>query len=373
MVQKKVVLGISGGVDSAVSALLLKEHGYDVTCVFMRNWDSSANYDVSGNPTLGNEICPQEQDYFDAKKVCDQLGLRIIKVNFTKEYWEKVFSYFLDEYKRGRTPNPDVLCNNEIKFKAFVDWADSNLEYDFIAMGHYARIVQINGKNELSRAKDKSKDQSYFLSYLSSKQLRKVLFPVGDLLKSEVREIAIKHNLFVAKKKDSTGICFIGERNFNLFLSNYLKFEKGPMKMLDGTYLKEHDGLSNYTIGQRKGLGLGGTKDSTKPWFVVKKDVSNNILYVERENHSWLISNNAIIINVVLRIKDYEEHITAKFRYRGADVACKIKLIKDNDYHVYYDETSSVTPGQFCVFYKDDLCLGSGIIDAVYHNQELRS
>ncbi|MDR2867889.1 MAG: tRNA 2-thiouridine(34) synthase MnmA [Acholeplasmatales bacterium] len=369
---KKIVLGLSGGVDSAVSALLLKESGWDVTCVFMRNWDASANYDISGNPTIDDEICPQEQDFLDAQKVADQLGLKLIKVNFTQIYWDKVFNYFLSEYAKGRTPNPDVLCNNEIKFKAFIQWAQENLETDYIAMGHYATIKEVNGVCQLARSKDALKDQTYFLSNLSLQQIQKVVFPIGNLLKEEVRALAIKNNLAVATKKDSTGICFIGERNFSLFLANYLQPVVGDIRSLDGTFLKKHQGLINYTIGQRKALGLGGSRDSTKPWYVVKKDLSTNTLYVEREGHPYLISNNAILEQVVLRMQPTQK-LTCKFRHRGAYVNCSLKVLEDNKIHIFYDDSKAVTPGQFCSIYQDDICLGSGIIDLVFYNDEARA
>ncbi|HHT55514.1 MAG TPA: tRNA 2-thiouridine(34) synthase MnmA, partial [Acholeplasma sp.] len=243
---KKVIIGLSGGVDSSVAAYLLKEQGYNVEAIFMRNWDSTLNQDFKGNPTAFNEVCEQELDYQDALRVATQLNIKLHRVDFIKEYWDEVFTYFLDEYKKNRTPNPDILCNNEIKFKAFIKHAQE-LDFDYIAMGHYASIDHSNDEPVLLRAKDSNKDQTYFLSQLETKQLKNVLFPLGKLTKQEVREIAIRENLATATKKDSTGICFIGERNFSDFLSNYLPAKKGDMRKLDGTFIKEHYGLMNYT------------------------------------------------------------------------------------------------------------------------------
>ena len=266
---------MSGGVDSSVAAYLLKEQGYEVEGVFMRNWDSAANSDILGNPTVNDDVCPQEVDYMDAKAVADQLGIKLHRVDFVQEYWDRVFMYFLDEYKAGRTPNPDIMCNKEVKFKAFLDYA-MNLGCDYIAMGHYAR-VEHGGEVKMLRGVDNNKDQTYFLSQLTQAQLSKTLFPVGELQKSEVREIAEKMALATAKKKDSTGVCFIGERNFTQFLQNYLPAQPGKMQTLDGEVMGEHIGLMYYTIGQRKGLGIGGKGDA---WFVIGKNLKENILYV---------------------------------------------------------------------------------------------
>ena len=289
---KKVVIGMSGGVDSSVAAIKLLEQGYEVIGLFMRNWDAGVNNDILGNPTLNNNICPQEQDYNDALEVCKRLGIELYRVDFVKEYWDYVFTYFLDELKKGRTPNPDIMCNKYIKFDMFVKYA-KELGADYIATGHYARIEN----NKLLRAIDNNKDQTYFLSQLSKKQLENVLFPIGNLEKTTVRQIALEHGLVTAKKKDSTGICFIGERNFKDFLKNYLP--NIPGKILNIETKEEigtHIGLMYYTIGQRKGLDIGGNKDRL---FVVGKDISNNILYVaEGENNSYLISDSAIIENV---------------------------------------------------------------------------
>ena len=267
----RVVVGMSGGVDSSVTALLLKEQGYDVIGIFMKNWDDTDE--------LG--YCTATEDYKDVALVADQIGIPYYSVNFEKEYHDRVFSYFLEEYKKGRTPNPDVMCNKEIKFKAFLDYA-MELGADYVATGHYARVVRDeDGKSHLLRGKDSNKDQTYFLSQLSQEQLSKAMFPLGEIEKSEVREIAERANLATAKKKDSTGICFIGESDCKDFQMNYLPAKSGEMKTLDGEVIGKHDGLMYYTIGQRKGLGIGGSKDGTnEPWFAIGKNLEENVLYV---------------------------------------------------------------------------------------------
>jgi tRNA-specific 2-thiouridylase len=374
--KKKVVLGLSGGVDSAVALIKLKEEGYDVIAVFMRNWDSFVNDDILGNPTLNDPICTQEQDYLDAKRVAEQLNVPLYRIDFIEEYWDYVFKYFLTEYEKGRTPNPDILCNTEIKFKAFLKYA-MEMDADYIAMGHYAQKDFIDGRPVLKRAKDESKDQTYFLSQLTEEQLEKALFPIGDLVKGEVRKIAEKENIAVAKKKDSTGICFIGERRFGEFLSNYMLTKKGKMTMLDGTYIKDHDGLFYYTIGQRKGLKIGGMKDySQEPWFVVGKDVESNTLYVEQGfHHPYLYSNKCIVKDVVFRgNRDLAERtFTAKFRYRQKDHDVELKWLDKTTLEVYYPKKArAVTPGQAAAFYEGEVCVGGGFIDTVYYNDEKR-
>lgn len=373
MKKEKVIVGLSGGVDSSVAAYLLLQEGYDVEGVFMRNWDSATNLDFKGNPTAFDEVCEQEQDYQDALAVANKLKIKLHKVDFIEEYWDDVFTYFLDEYNKNRTPNPDILCNNEIKFKAFVKYAKT-LDFDYIAMGHYANIDHSGDEPKLIRAKDQNKDQTYFLSQLETNQLENVLFPIGHLNKSEVRKIAEQEKLATADKKDSTGICFIGERHFSDFLSNYLPAKKGLMKRLDGTVVKEHMGLMNYTIGQRKGLGIGGTKESTNAWYVVGKDLSSNTLYVEpNKEHPNLYSNKAIITEVKWRGKKLNGKMTAKFRYRQPDVNVIVTWIDNDTIEVSYpSKVKAVTPGQACVFYKGDVCLGSGFIDKVYFNDILR-
>ena len=356
---KTVVVGISGGVDSSVAAILLKNQGYNVIGLFMRNWDSTLNNDFLGNPNLNNNICPQEEDYNDAVKVCKKIGIPLHRIDFVKEYWNYVFTYFLYELKKGRTPNPDVMCNKYIKFDMFAKKA-RELGADYIATGHYARMID----DKLYKGKDLNKDQTYFLSQVSKEQLKNVLFPVGELEKSEVRKIAHEYDLITADKKDSTGICFIGERNFKHFLENYLPNNPGDIVDIEtGKVLGRHVGLMYYTIGQRRGLNIGGTKDRL---FVVKKDLNKNVLYVASGDESkYLISYSAIIEDVNL-LDDLPYECNAKFRYRQKDNKVFVTKLDDGNLLVKYPEgVRAVTPGQACVFYKDDECLGGGIIKKV--------
>lgn len=367
--KKKVIIGLSGGVDSSVAAYLLLKEGYQVEGVFMRNWDSATNLDFRGNPTAFDLVCEQEKDYMDAKLVADKLGIVLHKVDFIEDYWDRVFTYFLDEYRKNRTPNPDVLCNNEIKFKAFIAYA-KQFDYDYIAMGHYAQVDHSLGYTRLKRAVDSNKDQTYFLSQLTTEQLSNVVFPIGHLNKQDVRKIALEQGLATAKKKDSTGICFIGERHFSEFLSNYLPAQPGLMKRLDQTVVKQHFGLMNYTIGQRKGLGIGGSKYSDQAWYVVGKDLATNTLYVEPDkNHPHLFSDSALITDVIWRGEKISGKMTAKFRYRQVDHEVYVKWIDETTILVSYPQgVSSVTPGQVCAFYQEEICLGSGFIEDAFMN-----
>lgn len=371
--KKKVVVGLSGGVDSAVAVIRLLEEGYDVEGMFMRNWDSSLNNDILGNPHTLDSVCPQEVDYMDALKTAEELGIKLHRVDFVEEYWEKVFQYFLDEYRNNRTPNPDILCNSQIKFRAFLDKA-MEMGFDYIAMGHYARIVHHeNGDLELLRGVDSNKDQTYFLCQLTKEQLQKALFPVGDIDKKEVREIAKKHNLTIASKKDSTGVCFIGERNFKEFLKNYIPATPGDIETLDGEKVGRHDGIMYYTIGQRKGLGLGGAGDA---WFVLGKDAKRNVLIVGRGGEQeYLYSNRCLVskMNWIGPDMDENKEYLAKFRYRGIDYPVKIKKLDDDKYEVLYPgKAKAVTPGQEAVFYDGERLMGGATIDEVYMNDEKR-
>lgn len=362
---KKVVIGMSGGVDSSVAAILLKKQGYDVIGLFMRNWDSSINNDILGNPDLNSDICPQEKDYNDALKVCEKVGIPLHRIDFVKEYWDYVFTYFLDELKRGRTPNPDIMCNKYIKFDMFAKEA-RKLGADYIATGHYARLK--DGK--LLRGIDQNKDQTYFLSQLSSKQLENVLFPIGDLEKPEVRKIANEYDLITANKKDSTGICFIGERNFSKFLSNYLPNQTGDIVNIEtNEVIGKHVGLMYYTIGQRKGLNIGGNSDRI---FVVGKNLDKNILYVAHgDDNKYLISDSCIVEMVNWNADRNITECSAKFRYRQKDNDVKVKFLDDGNMLVSYEQgVKSVTPGQACVFYLGEECLGGGIIKEVRKNGE---
>lgn len=357
---KTVVIGISGGVDSSVAAYLLKKQGYNVIGLFMRNWDSVINNDFLGNPNLDNDICPQEEDYNDAVKVCEKLDIPLHRVDFVKEYWDNVFTYFLDELKKGRTPNPDVMCNKYIKFDAFIEKANE-LGADYIATGHYARVI--NGK--LCRAIDDNKDQSYFLAYVNKDKFKNVLFPIGDMLKPEVREIALELDLVTAKKKDSTGICFIGERNFTKFLKNYLPNMPGDIIDIEtNEKLGEHMGLMYYTLGQRKGLNLGGNKEKH---YVAMKDLDKNILYVASgDENKYLYTTCAIIEDFNYLTDKRIDKCTCKFRYRQKDIECNVEYLNNNCVKLTYDGVKVVTPGQFCVLYDGELCLGGGIIKETY-------
>ncbi|MCL2522047.1 MAG: tRNA 2-thiouridine(34) synthase MnmA [Erysipelotrichales bacterium] len=373
--KEKVIIGLSGGVDSSVALILLLEAGYDVEACFMRNWDSAANNDILGNPDSDNAICPQESDYQDALAVAQKLNVKLHRVDFIKEYWEAVFVFFLDELKKGRTPNPDILCNKEIKFKAFLNYAET-LGFEKIAMGHYADIKEVNGKKYLAKASDTNKDQTYFLSQLSAKQIEKALFPLGKLLKSEVREIALKHDLITSKKKDSTGICFIGERNFSKFLRNYLPAQKGSIKTLDGKVLGEHEGLMNYTIGQRKGIQIGGRNDADKDaWYVLGKNIEENVLYAGQGfENEYLYADTCILedVNYLGEKFEGEKALNAKFRYRAEEHPVLIKFDKKEILVRFVEPIRAVTPGQACVFYQNDICLGGGTIKEVFRNGEKR-
>lgn len=351
----RVVLGMSGGVDSSVSALLLKEQGYDVIGVFMKNWDDT---DEFGH-------CTAEEDAEDVRRVCDQIGIPYYTVNFEKQYMDKVFAYFLDEYRNGRTPNPDVMCNREIKFGEFLQKA-LELGAEYIATGHYARVDSIDGKFRLLRGVDTNKDQTYFLHALNQYQLSKAMFPIGHLPKPEVRAIAEKAGLATAKKKDSTGVCFIGERNFKEFLSGYLPAKPGEMRTLEGEVKGRHDGLMYYTLGQRQGLGIGGS-GSGEPWFVSGKDLESNVLYVvQGEKHPSLYSRGllAVDLNWISGEPPAEIKCTAKFRYRQPDQGITVKFGKDGTAEVLFDQPQkAITPGQSVVFYDGEVCLGGAIID----------
>ena len=361
---KKVVIGMSGGVDSSVAAIMLKNSGYEVIGLFMRNWDSLINNDIKGNPTLNENICTQEQDYNDALKVCEKLNIPLHRIDFVKEYWDYVFTYFLDELKKGRTPNPDVMCNKYIKFDLFIKEA-KKIGADYIATGHYARLKDGN----LYKAVDTNKDQSYFLAQLTNKQLENVLFPIGELTKPMVREIAEKYDLITAKKKDSTGICFIGERNFKNFLNNYLPNQPGDIINIDtNEKVGEHVGLMYYTIGQRRGLNIGGTDERL---FVVGKSLDKNVLYVALgDDNKYLFSDSCIIDTLNLNIDEKITKCSAKFRYRSNDVEVELEYLNDEEILVKYNNIKSVTPGQLCALYQGDRCIGSGIIKEVRKNNE---
>jgi len=349
----KIVVGISGGVDSSVSALLLKRAGHDVTGVFMKNWEED---DTA-------EHCSAAEDVKAARAACDRIGIELRTVNFATEYWDRVFQDFLDEHRAGRTPNPDVLCNREIKFKSFLDYGLA-LGAERIATGHYARIEESDARCRLLKGRDPAKDQSYFLHALGQHELSKALFPVGDLPKTEVRRLAHEAGLPNHDRKDSTGICFIGERDFKSFLARYLPNQSGEIRALSGETKGRHDGVIYYTIGQRQGLGIGGAGE---PWYVVGKDVGRNILYVAQgEDHPALYSQGltATALRWIAGTPPRAQRLRAKTRYRQPDQACTLIELTETSVHVEFDAPQrAVTPGQSVVFYDGDECLGGGIIE----------
>ncbi|QLB41352.1 tRNA 2-thiouridine(34) synthase MnmA [Mannheimia pernigra] len=358
--KKKVIIGMSGGVDSSVSAFILQQQGYIVEGLFMKNWEEDDDTDY----------CTAAADLADAQAVAGKLGIKLHKINFAAEYWDNVFEYFLAEYKAGRTPNPDILCNKEIKFKAFLEYAAEDLGANYIATGHYVRRSEDDQNAKLLRGLDENKDQSYFLYAINKKQVGQSLFPVGEIEKPIVRAIAEDLGLATAKKKDSTGICFIGERKFKDFLARYLPAQPGEIRTVEGKVVGRHDGLMYHTLGQRKGLGIGGVKGlSEDPFYVVEKDLINNVLVVAQgHDNSALLSTGLIAKQLTwVDMQPLRENLrcTVKTRYRQADIACEIQVIDDETIRVVFDEPQiAVTPGQSAVFYLGEVCLGGGIIEA---------
>ena len=352
----RVVVGMSGGVDSSVAALVLKEAGYDVIGIFMKNWDERDE----------NGVCTADADYDDVRRVCDQIGIPYYTVNFEQEYWDRVFVYFLEEYKRGRTPNPDVLCNKEIKFRAFLEKA-MELEADYLATGHYAQIGREDGCYTLLRGADANKDQSYFLYTLGQKQLSKTLFPIGHLTKEEVREKARQAGLATAEKRDSTGICFIGEKDFKEFLSRYLPAQPGEIRTVDGELKGYHEGLMYPTLGQRKGLGIGGAGE---PWFVVGKDLATNTLLVAQGRDHPALYSAGLKAEDVSWVRGEPPaarfECTAKFRYRQPDQAVAVQITEDGARVEFVKPQRAITPGQAVVFYQGPVCLGGGTIEEAW-------
>ncbi len=355
-----VIVGLSGGVDSSVTALLLLEQGYHVTGLFMKNWEEDD----------GTEYCTALQDLADAQQVCDTLGIELKTVNFATEYWDEVFEVFLSEFKAGRTPNPDILCNKHVKFKAFLNYAIDDLGADHIATGHYARVAEQAGQFQLLKGLDPNKEQSYFLYTLGQKALSKTLFPIGHLHKPEIRALAKQAGFANHKKKDSTGICFIGERKFKEFLQRYLPTQPGDMRTPEGQFIGKHHGLMYYTFGQRQGLGIGGVKDAPdEPWYVLEKDLDNNVLIVGQGHDHPLMLHNTLEAGQLDWCNNQPLtqplHCAAKTRYRQADQACYLQPLPNGRCKVTFDEPQrAITQGQSVVFYQNEVCLGGGIIES---------
>lgn len=358
-VKPLVIVGMSGGVDSSVSALLLQQQGYQVEGLFMKNWDEDD----------GTEYCTAKADLADAQMVCNRLGIKLHTANFAAEYWDNVFEHFLAEYKAGRTPNPDILCNREIKFKVFMEYARM-LGGELIATGHYVRRADRDGRTYLLKGLDANKDQSYFVHAVSETEFAKTLFPVGELEKPEVRRIAEEHGLVTHNKKDSTGICFIGERRFKDFLQQYLPAQPGEIQTPDGKVIGEHTGLMYHTIGQRQGLGIGGVKGANEePWFVAQKDLTRNVLVVVQGTDHPLLYTNHLVAQQALWINSpapaQQFQCMAKTRYRQPDQACEVRVLENDCLDVRFtDPQRAVTPGQSIVFYNDDVCLGGAVIES---------
>ncbi len=355
--KKRVIIGLSGGVDSAVSALLLKEQGYEVIGIFMKNWESGG--------CTAQSNCSAQDDYEDVKKICAAIDIPYYTVNFAKEYWHNVFLHFVEEYKKGRTPNPDVLCNREIKFGPFKLHA-LKLGADYIATGHYAGITKKDNKTYLIRAKDEDKDQTYFLNQLNNNQLQNVLFPLSELYKDEVRAIAQKHNLKVAQKKDSTGICFIGEQKFRKFLSNYIPMQKGDIIDTEGKVVGEHEGVYYYTLGQRRGLGVGGCTQGDGRWFVINKDIQKNILYVSLNEPPTLYTQICKVtgMNYITDKVTNGAKVLARMRHRQPLQEAQVELLDKDALLLHFSTPQrALANGQYAALYQNRVCLGGGVID----------
>jgi len=358
--RKNIIVGLSGGVDSSVTALTLLEQGHHVTGLFMKNWDEDD----------GTEYCTAMQDLADAQQVCDRLGIELKTVNFAAEYWDEVFEVFLAEFKAGRTPNPDILCNKHVKFKAFLNYAIEDLGAEFIATGHYARVSEQNGDYFLLKGTDPNKEQSYFLYTLGQKALSKTLFPIGGMLKPELRALAKKAGFANHQKKDSTGICFIGERKFKEFLQRYLPTQPGEMRTPEGQFIGQHHGLMYYILGQRQGLGIGGVKNAPdEPWYVLEKDLENNLLVVGQGHDHPLMLHNSLEAGQLdwCSNQPLTESLEcfAKTRYRQPDQACFVEPLENNRCRVTFKQQQrAITPGQSVVFYAGESCLGGGVIES---------